>query len=109
VTLLAKPAPGKQIFYVTGFDDKEFKCWEEVLQHARSICGEENCTLYYVDMADIKVIPGATDLMDPAALKEHGVAKFALVKKTYYFNGASILKRKGNGWAYYYTNNQAGG
>ncbi len=109
VTLLVKPAAGKQIFYVTGFDEKEFKCWEEVLKHATKICGEENCTLYYVDGAEIKVVPGATDLMDPAVLKEHGVAKFVQVKKTYNFNGSSIWKRKGNGWAYYNTNNQAGG
>jgi len=109
VTLLAKPAQGKQIFYVTGFDEKEFKCWEELLLHATRLCGEESCTIYYVDAADIKVIPGATDLMDPAALKEHGVAKFAKVNKTYNFNGSSIWKRKGNGWAYYNTNNQAGG
>ena len=109
LTLLAKPATGKQIFYVTGFDEKEFKCWEEVLKHATKICGEESCTLYYVDAADIKVVSSATDLMDPTALKEHGVAKFAQVKKIYNFNGASIWKRKGNGWAYYNTNNQAGG
>jgi hypothetical protein len=109
ITLLAKPSAGKQIFYVSGLDPQEFKCWEEILKHATSICGEENCTLYYVDMADIKVIPGAADLIDPAVLKEHGVAKFAQVKKFYNFNGASIWKRQGNGWAYYTTNNQFGG
>lgn len=109
ITLLAKPAPGKQIFYVSGVDPKEFKCWEEIQNHAIKICGEENCTLYYVDMADIKVNPNATDLMDPAVLKEHGVAKFAQAKKFYNFNGASIWKRQGDGWAYYNTNNQFGG
>ena len=109
ITLLAKPAAGKQIFYVSGLDPQEFKCWEEILKHATSICGEENCTLIYVDMADIKVNPSAADLIDPEVLKEHGVAKFAQLKKFYNFNGAAIWKRKGNGWAYYNTNNQFGG
>jgi hypothetical protein len=108
-TLLAKPQANKQIFYVSGFDQKEFKCWEEIQKHAFKLCGDKVCTIYYVDLADIKVNPAAKDLVDPAVLKEHGVGRFVHDGKFWSLNGSSIWKRQGNGWAYYTTNNQFGG
>ena len=108
-TLLAKPSANKQIFYVSGFDHEEFKCWEEIQYQAVKACGDHPCTIYYVDMADIKVIPSAPDLIDAAVLKEHGIGKFVYDGKYWNLNGASIWKRTGNGWSYYTTNNQFGG
>jgi hypothetical protein len=108
-TLLAKQANNKQIFYVSGFNHEEFKCWEEIQYHAVKVCGDHPGVVYYVDLADIKVIPAATDLLDPAVLKEHGIGKFVYDGKYWNLNGASIWKRSGNGWSYYTTNNQFGG
>jgi hypothetical protein len=108
-TLLAKPDPNRQLFYISGFNHEEFKCWEEIQNHATKICGDQACTIYYVDMADVKVIPSDKDLLDPTVLKEHGIAKFNHNGKYWDLNGSAIWKRKGNGWSYYTTNNQFGG
>ncbi len=108
-TLLAKPQKNRQIFYVSGFDQQEFKCWEEIQTHAKKICEGEACTIYYVDLADIKIIPTAPDFLAPEFLKEHGVGKFEFDGKSWELKGSSLWKRKGNGWSYYTTNNQFGG
>jgi hypothetical protein len=108
-TLLAKPSQNRQIFYVSGFDHQEFKCWEELQTHAKKICNGQSCEIYYVDIADIKVLPNGPDLLDPTVLKAHGIGKFTFDGNYWELKGSSIWKRKGNGWSYYTTNNQFGG
>ena len=108
-TLLAKPEKNLQLYYVSGFNHEEFQCWEEIQNHAIQLCAEQACTIYYVDMAEIKLIPTAPDLLEPTFLKEHGIGKFKHNGKYWDLNGSALWKRKGNGWSYYTTNNQYGG
>ena len=108
-TLLAKPEKYRQLYYISGFDHQEFQCWEEIQKHAMKLCEDQVCTIYYVETADIKLIPSAPDLLDPTFLKEHGIGRFKHDGKFWDLNGSSLWKRKGNGWSYYTTNNQFGG
>jgi len=108
-TLLSKPKSNVQIYYVSGFDHQEFKCWEVLQNHAVKLCNDQICTIYYVDKAEINVVPGAKDLMEPSELKEHGICRFTHDGKFWSLQGSSIWKRSGNGWSYFTTNNQFGG
>jgi hypothetical protein len=108
-TLLATPKKNQHVFYVTNFDHQEFECWQLMEVHSTKVCNEQNCTIIYVDKADVSINAAQPDLIDVSVLKEHGIGRFTLKGKYWEIRGSSIWRRTGNGWAYYNTNNQFGG
>ncbi|HJW28271.1 MAG TPA: hypothetical protein VJ508_03375 [Saprospiraceae bacterium] len=107
-TLLGKPKSNQQVFYITGFNPTEFKCWEELELHAVKQSNNQPGIVIYVDDPKIKINPALPDLIDAAALKAHGVGRFEL-KKFWEMSGARIWKREGKGYDYFDSNNSAGG
>ena len=108
-TLIGKPAANQYVYYVTGFNEGEFKCWVLLEEHGNQICNKNICNVYYVDKADIALTKTAP-FVDIALLKKHGIGRFEYNGKYWEIKGASSLwKRTDKGYGYYNTDNQLGG
>lgn len=108
-TVLAKPVKTTHFYYVSGFDPREFKCWEELTVQATQLAQDQMCTIYYLDDPGIKVSASPPNYIDAAALKTHGIGKFEHNGKYWEIKGASQWKRADKGYDYFNTSNQYGG
>jgi hypothetical protein len=103
--------PGKQqyIYYVTGFNPAEFKCWEKLEIHGTELCNEAPCTIYYVDAASVPISKSGDKPLDDSTLKTHGIGRYEHSGKFWEIKGAKMWGRSGKGYNYYNTNNHLGG
>lgn len=108
-TQLSKPIGQNHFYYVTGFDPREFKCWNELEKHGEKISNERPCVIYYIDIADAKINASGPAYLDAETLLKHGIARFEYSGKFWELKGARTWKRKDKGFEYYNTNNQFGG
>lgn len=108
-TRLFVPKTDQYIYYVSGFNPDEFKCWVELENEGTRICGEHACIVYFMDSPNVKANKTPPHFMDDAALKQNGIGKFVFDGKYWEIKGAGQWKRQGNGYGYYNTNNQFGG
>jgi hypothetical protein len=108
-TKLSSPKRNHHVYYVTGFNPGEFKCWINLEEHGAKICDGLSCVIYFVDSPKVKIEPGLTDYMSPETLKSNGIGRYEYNGKYWEIKGASMWKRSGNGYAYYNTDNQLGG
>lgn len=106
--LLKSPAPTHHVYYVSGFNSGEFKCWGLLEKHGQEICNKKPCQVYYIDAADVSFTTSAP-YMDAGTLKKVGVAYFTHDNHFFEIKGSSLWGRTGKGNAYYNTNNHLGG
>lgn len=107
--LLGKPARNQYVFYVSGFNPGEFKCWVDLEKHGATTCGENPCVIFYVDKANVTITKTPPDYLSSTTLQTAGIGKFVHNGRYWELNGAKKWKRSGSGYGYYNTNNQAGG
>lgn len=107
--MIGKPKGNHYLFYVTGFNPGEFKCWNLVEEHGVSICNGKPCVIYYVDDPNGSMSAPPPNYVDPKFLKEHGYGQFSHDENWWEMKGAKIWGRTGNPFLYYNTNNNAGG
>lgn len=108
-TKLFAPKADQYIYYVSGFNPDEFKCWVELENQGTKICGDRACIVYFVDSPKVKATKTPPHFLDDATLKQNGIGKFVFDGKYWEIKGAGQWKRQGNGYGYYNTNNQFGG
>jgi hypothetical protein len=107
--VIAKPQQNTHFYYVTAFDPREFKCWQELEVHGSKICAEQECIIYYLDSPNVTVASTGNTPIDATTLTQKGIGRFVHNGKFWEIKGASMWKRKENGYAYYNTNNHLGG
>jgi hypothetical protein len=108
-TLIGKPKSNRYLYYVTGFNPSEFKCWAELEAHGVLICKGEPCTIYYLDSPKATMNSTPPHYIDPKILLEHGLGQFEYTNHWWEMKGAKLWGRSGNAFAYFNTNNNAGG
>ncbi len=108
-TKLSSPAKTHHIYYISNFTVGEFKCWTDLEEEALKICNGNLCVVYFVDSPSVKIEPGLPNHMSAETLQSSGIARFEYNGKYWELKGASMWKRKGNGYGYYNTDNQLGG
>jgi len=108
-SLLGSPMKNHQVYYVSGFNPGEFKCWIEIEKHGQKICGDSPCVITYVDKADVVLTKTAPYYLDPKTLQTAGIGWYQHNGKYWELNGAKKWKRTDKGYGYYNTDNQAGG
>lgn len=108
-TKLASPTRSQHIYYVTGFNAEEFKCWNLLEEEGVKICGGNSCVVYFVDQPNVRATKTPPHYLDDATLKKSGVARFEFNGKYWEIKGAGQWKRTGKGYGYYNTDNQLGG
>lgn len=108
-TKLASPTRSQHIYYVTGFNAEEFKCWNLLEEEGVKICGGNSCVVYFVDQPNVKATKTPPHYLDDATLKKSGIARFEFNGKYWEIKGAGQWKRTGKGYGYYNTDNQLGG
>ena len=102
----AKSQGTTHFVYVTGFNNKEFACWIELEKYGTTLCENKVCTVYFLDIPQVKVAAGAT--IDAATLKSNGIGLYKHDGTYWEINGANKWKRT-PGYGYYNTNNHLGG
>ncbi len=107
--MIGKPKGNHYLFYLTGFNPGEFKCWNLVEEHGVSICNGKPCVIYYVDDPNGSMSAPPPNYVDPKFLKEHGYGQFSHDENWWEMKGAKIWGRTGNPFLYFNTNNNAGG
>ena len=108
-TAIGKPKNNRYLFYVTGFNPGEFKCWAAMEEHGQGICQGAPCVIYYLDQAKVPITTTPPHYVDPAILKEHGIGQFEHTTHWWEVKGSKIWGRTGKEFVYYNTNNNAGG
>ena len=108
-SLLGSPRKNHKVFYVSGFNEGEFKCWVELEKHAQQLCGESPCVITYVDKADVVLTKTAPHYLAPTTLQTAGIGWFEYNGKYWELSGAKKWKRSAKGYGYYNTDNQLGG
>lgn len=106
---LAKPTGSLHFFYVSGFNPGQFICWKALETHGMEICGDQKCVIYYFDDPGITATNSAPDYVSEQTLLNHGIGRFEFNGHYWELKGSKIWKREGTQFAYYNTNNNAGG
>lgn len=106
---LAKPTGSLHFFYVSGFNAGQFICWKALETHGTEICGDQNCVIYYFDDAKISATNSPPHYVSEQTLMNHGIGRFEFNGHYWELKGSKIWKREGTQFAYYNTNNNAGG
>lgn len=106
--LLKSPGANQHVYYVSGFNPGEFKCWEFIETHGQEVCGKKPCQVYYVDAPDVS-ISSAAPYIDKNILAKKGVAFFTHDNNYFEIKGAKTWGRTEKGYLYYNTNNHLGG
>src|SRR5688572_474383 len=57
--LLKSLGSNHHVYYVSGFNPGEFKCWEFIEAHGLDVCGKKPCQVYYVDAPDVRISSAA--------------------------------------------------
>ena len=107
--LIGSPKKNQKIFYVSGFNPGEFKCWEGLVKHGQDICAGNPCLIYFVDIPNMHTTLTPPHYLDPNDLKTHGIGRFEDNGAWWEIKGSSMWGRKEKGYAYYNTNNAGGG
>jgi hypothetical protein len=107
--LLGKPAKNQHVYYVSGFNPGEFKCWALIEKHGVGICGDVPCTIYYVDKPDIKLTQTGPHYIDEGTLSTAGIGRFVFDGHFWEIKGSRLWKRNERVYGYYNTNNHLGG
>jgi len=107
--LLASPKKSQKIYYVSGFNPGEFKCWIELENFGQKLCGSNPCFIYYVDIANVLITSTPPHFVDEVDLKTHGIGWFKYNGKNWTIQGSTVWGRKEKGYAYYNTDNAGGG
>jgi hypothetical protein len=107
--MIGKPKGNHYLFYLTGFNPGEFKCWNLVEEHGVSICNGQPCVIYYVDDPNATMSAPPPNYVDPKILKEHGWGQFSHDENWWEMKGSKIWGREGKQFLYFNTNNNAGG
>ena len=108
-TMIGKPKGNHYLFYVTGFNPGEFKCWGELEAHGVEISKGRPCVIYYVDTPNASMTAIPPDYVDKKVLMEHGLGQFAHDEHWREVKGAKLWGRSGAEFTYFNTNNNAGG
>jgi hypothetical protein len=108
-TLLGSPKKNQKVFFISGFNPEEFKCWIEIEKHGQNICGDSPCVITYVDKADVVLTKTEPYYLDAKTLQTAGIGWYQHNGKYWELNGAKKWKRTDKGYGYYNTDNQAGG
>lgn len=106
---LAKPTGSLHFFYVSGFNAGEFICWKALEVHGTEICGDQKCVIYYFDDAKIAATNSPPHYVNDQTLMKNGIGRFEFNGHFWELKGAKVWKRQGAQYAYYNTNNNAGG
>jgi hypothetical protein len=107
--LLGMPQRGQKIFYVSGFNPGEFKCWELLESHGTKTCENQPCVIYYMDKPIRTFTTVPPHFMNSETLKANGIGRFQSNGKDWELKGSSQWGRKEKGYAYYNTNAGGGG
>jgi len=107
--MIGKPKGNHYLFYLTGFNPGEFKCWNLVEEHGVSICNGQPCVIYYVDDPNASMSAPPPNYVDPKFLKAHGYGQFSHDENWWEMKGSKIWGREGKQFLYFNTNNNAGG
>jgi len=107
--LLGLVKPDQKVFYVSGFNPGEFKCWEELESYGRKTCGGKPCIIYYMDKPIKTFTRKPPHFMDDEILKTSGIGRFDYDSKIWIMKGSSQWGRKEKGYAYYNSNDASGG
>jgi hypothetical protein len=107
--LLGLVKPDQKVFYVSGFNPGEFKCWEELESYGRKTCGGKSCIIYYMDKPIKTFTRKPPHFIDDELLKTAGIGRFEYDGKIWAMKGSSQWGRKEKGYAYYNTNDAGGG
>lgn len=108
-TLISSPKKNHNIYYVTGFNAGEFKCWVDIEKHGEKLCGGNPCVITYVDKADVTITKTPPFYLDAKTLQTAGIGWYEYNGKYWELNGAKKWKRTDKGYGYYNTDNQLGG
>src|SRR4030095_13381423 len=96
--LLGLVKPDQKVFYVSGFNPGEFKCWEELESYGRKTCGGKPCIIYYMDKPIKTFTRHPPHFMDAEILKTAGIGRFEYNGKTWDMKGSSQWGRKEKGY-----------
>jgi len=107
--LIASPKKNQKIFYVSGFNPGEFKCWESLVSHSQKTCNGSPCVIYFVDKPTITPTTTGPHYIDANTLKTNGIARYEYNGANWEIKGSSMWGRKEKGYAYYNTDNAGGG
>ncbi len=107
--LIASPKKNQKIYYVSGFNPIEFKCWEELEKESQKICAGSPCVIYFLDKPNPKITTTPPHYMDANTLMTNGIGVFEYNGVMWEMKGANIWGRKDKGFGYYNTNNAGGG
>ncbi len=107
--LIASPKKNQQIYYVSGFNPGEFKCWAELENHGVKICGGSPCMIYYLDKANVTVTSTPPHYIDVNTLKSNGIGRFEYNGAWWEIKGSNMWGRKDKGYGYYNTDHAGGG
>lgn len=106
-TLIAIPKKNQKIFYVSGFNPGEFKCWNEIEDYSVKVCNGSPCVLYFLDKPDPKVTTMPPNYLDEKTLLKNGIGRYENSGKVWEMKGSSMWGRKDKGFGYY--NSEGGG
>ena len=107
--LIASPKKNQKIFYVSGFNPGEFKCWDVLVMHSQTTCAGSPCVIYFVDKPTITPTTTAPHYIDANTLKTNGIGRYEYNGANWEIKGSSMWGRKEKGYAYYNTDNAGGG
>jgi len=102
--LLSNPKKNQHIFYVSGFNPDESKCWVELEKQGFSVCGDRPCVIYYLDKANVAITSTPPHYVDVNILKTHGIGRFEHNGSWWELRGSKIWDRPGKGYEYYNSN-----
>ncbi len=107
--LIASPKKNQKIYYVSGFNPGEFKCWEELEKESQKICAGSPCVIYFLDKPNPKITTTPPHYLDTNTLMTNGIGLYEYNGVEWEMKGSNIWGRKDKGFAYYNTNNAGGG
>jgi len=107
--LIASPKKNQKIYYVSGFNPGEFKCWDALVMHSQKTCAGSPCVIYFVDKPTLSTTTTPPHFIDPNTLKTNGIGRYEYNGANWEIKGSSTWGRKEKGYAYYNTDNAGGG
>jgi len=107
--LIASPKKNQKIYYVSGFNPGEFKCWDALVSHSSKTCAGSPCVIYFVDKPTLTPTTTGPHYIDANTLKTNGIGRYEYNGSNWEIKGSSMWGRKEKGYAYYNTDNAGGG
>lgn len=107
--LLGQPKKNQYVYYVSGFNPGEFKCWNLLEEHGVKICNGLPCVIYYVDQATVPLTKTPPHFVDEGMLSTTGIGRFEHDGDFWEIKGARLWKRNEKVYGYYNTNEHLGG